>query len=122
MDAVDAAHSRHVAKDNLVRSNADHRTVSLKESLDGHTLLETSDMGCEPEVRDSRIPGPGDRSEGREEEVVDRGGAETEEGCGEGEDEERLDVDAQEVGGREVHDEGGGGCEWGRHGGRIWIG
>ena len=91
VDAVDGTHGGEIAEDDLVGANADDGTVALKESLHSHALLQASDVGGEPEVRDGRIPRAGDGCQGREAELVYAGGAE--------EEERREDREEDEVGG-----------------------
>ena len=109
MYAVDAPHRGEVAENDFVRPDADNGTVSFKEGLHRHALLEASDVCRQPKVRNSRIPRTGDRGEGREEEVVYGGGAEVEDEGGEREDEDGGQVVGEEGRGGEVRDEVGGG-------------
>ena len=55
MNAVDGAHRREVTENDLVGADANDGTISLEESLNGHALLQASDMGGQPEVGDGGI-------------------------------------------------------------------
>ena len=78
VNTVDAPHRRQVTEDDLVRADAYDRAVALKQSLNGHALLQARDVGRQPEVRDGGVPRAGDRRKRGEKEVVDAGTAEVE--------------------------------------------
>ena len=102
LDAVDGAHGGEVAEGDLAGADANDGTVSLKESLHRHALLQASDVGGEPEVRDGRIPRAGDGCQGREAELVYAGGAEEEERREDREEDEVGGVGEKGVEGREI--------------------
>ena len=50
VDAVHASHSSGIAKDDFIRANPNHRSISIEEILYCSALSHADDMGSDPKI------------------------------------------------------------------------
>ena len=72
MGGVDVLGDGEIAKDDLVRTDANDGAVSGEKGVDGFTLLEAKRVGEKPEVRYGGIPRTWYGAEGRKSKLVYR--------------------------------------------------
>ena len=87
VDGIYASDGCDVLEYHLAGTDAHNWAVFLEQTVICLALLETEDMGCDPEIRDRRVPWAGYRTEWGDEELVYRAGDGVEkERCGEEEE------------------------------------
>lgn len=70
VNGVHASCGGEVAECNFVRTDANNWSVEIEEILDGAALTHANDMGSDPKIGDSSIPGPREPRERREKDTV----------------------------------------------------